>query len=252
MIFYFTGTGNSLFAADTISKAQGEKLVSIASEMDRQNYEYTLRENELIGFVYPIYAWGPPQMVMEFVRKLKLTGGKPYIFTLCTCGDEEGNSTNRLKKALAEKGLQLNSAFSLIMTNNYIVGFDVDPGELEQKKLKAAEQRLQKINSILTQRQGNVFELLPGKMAGIKSSVINPLFNRFGRSTKYFFATEKCTGCGICERVCPIHTIRVKGKPEWGNACTQCLACIHRCPVHAIQYTKGTAKKGRYVHPSIK
>jgi len=253
MIFYFSGTGNSLYIAKKISETQGERLVSVACEFDREDtvFEYELRENELLGFIFPVYAWGPPKIVTDFISKLRISGGKPYVFSVSTCGDDEGHTTRILKKALAGKGLQLDSAFTVIMPNNYIIGFDVDSKDVAEEKLRKAKEKLQTINSVIEKRQKGVFELTPGRFAGLKSAIVNPLFNRFGRSTKSFYATEECTRCGICEKVCPIHTITVKDKPVWGKSCTQCLACIHRCPARAIQYGNQTVRKGRYVHPDV-
>ncbi len=252
MIFYFTGTGNSLYAADRIAREQGEQLVSIAQAFtgDPAQFEYTLKENELLGFIYPVYAWAPPKIVLDFIARLKVSGGKPYVFSLATCGDEEGKTKAVLQKALARRGLQLDSAFSLIMPNNYVVGFDVDPKELELKKLRNAEQRLLEINAVLSAREKNM-QLLQGRLSGLKTYLINPLFNKFGRNTRYFTVTDACTSCRLCERICPVHTITVTQKPVWGKSCTQCLGCLNRCPVKAIQYTKGTIKKGRYIHPEM-
>ncbi|MEI6578536.1 MAG: EFR1 family ferrodoxin, partial [Eubacteriales bacterium] len=96
-----------------------------------------------------------------------------------------------------------------------------------------------------------IFRLLPGKLPALKSAIISPLFNRFATNTKYFYATDACNKCKICEKYCPIHTIKVAEKPAWGKECTQCLSCINRCPVQAIQYGKGTVKRGRYTHPDL-
>ena len=69
MIFYFTGTGNSLHAAKTIATAQNEKLLSIPKEFDKEGntFTYELKEKEFLGFVFPVYAWAPPKMVLDFV-----------------------------------------------------------------------------------------------------------------------------------------------------------------------------------------
>lgn len=251
MIFYFTGTGNSLYAAHSIGEAQGERLISISAELDRKQpeYSYEWKDDELLGFVFPIYAWGPPAMVLEFISKIRVEGN-PYVFSLSTCGDEEGNSPAFLQKALNQKGLTLNSSFSLRMPNNYIVGFDVDPKDLEKKKLKEAEARLQEINGIIKRRE-DAHQNLPGSFPRLKSSVANSLFNRFALDPKRFYADDSCISCGLCEKVCPVHTITVSKKPAWGKSCTQCLACIHRCPVGAIQMGKGTTAKGRYLHSDL-
>jgi len=254
MIFYFSGTGNSLHIAKEICEVQKEKLVSIADETEKPDntFEYTFEKNELLGFVFPVYAWAPPKIVLDFIKKMTIKGELPCTFSISTCGAEEGNTTHSIQKALAKKGLKLDCAFTIKMPNNYILGYDVDTPEEEQNALQVAEQKMIGINDALTHRQTGVFQLNPGKGTAIKSMLINPLFNRFAISTRQFYATDSCTLCKLCERICPVHTITVTDKPSWGKKCTQCLACINRCPVHAIQYGKRTIGKGRYIHPDLR
>lgn len=254
MIFYFSGTGNSLYAAKSIAQAQGDKLISIALEMRKEPSEriYTPGSAELIGFVYPIYAWGPPKIVLDFVHTMHIAGKKAYIFSLNTCGSEEGNATQMLQKALLKHGLSLTSAFSISMPSNYVTGEDVQPKAVQDEKNRQAEQKLAQINAILSSRQVGVFELRKGNRPTLKTAIINPLFNGFARRTKPFFATDACTHCGLCQKICPVQAITLEQKPVWGKACTQCLACINRCPVHAIQYGNATEGRGRYTHPDLK
>jgi len=254
MIFYFTGTGNSLFFAQNLAVTLGEKLMSIPGEMIHgiPAGGYELSDNETLGFVFPVYAWGPPRMVLDFISKLNITGSKSYVFSLCTCGDEEGHTTKVLEKALLCRGLLLDSAFSVRMPNNYIIGYDVDSPEIERSKLRNADEQLASISKIIAERQRGVYQLVQGSFPSLKSAVINPLFNRFAMSPAKFYATDDCTGCGLCERICPAGTITVQGKPVWGKSCTQCLGCLNRCPTHAIQYGSTTVSKGRYVNPVLK
>lgn len=267
MIFYFTGTGNSLYVACQIAEAQDDKLYSIAALMDKKEkiYHFELYDNELLGFIFPVYAWAPPKMVLEFINKLEIIvkpaadndnkdiKSKPYIFYISTCGDEEGNTEKIIRRALAKKGLSLDSGFSIRMPNNYILGFDVDTKEITEKKLKDAELMLKDINKAVGIRQKDIKMNIPGRLPTLKTSLINPLFNRFALNTKYFTVNDTCTGCRICEKICPLHSIMINdsGKPVWSKACTQCLGCLHRCPVKAIQYGKKSEKKGRYHHPDI-
>lgn len=49
-----------------------------------------------------------------------------------------------------------------------------------------------------------------------------------------------CTGCKICEKVCPVLTIKVvdrKAKVD-NDACTGCSNCEQRCPFYAIKMVK--------------
>jgi Formate hydrogenlyase subunit 6/NADH:ubiquinone oxidoreductase 23 kD subunit (chain I) len=255
MIFYFSGTGNSLHVAKGIGASQKEKLVSIADESRKSSnmLEYTFAKGELLGFVFPVYAWGPPRIVLDFIRRMSIEGESPYVFSVCTCGDEEGGTTHLMQKTLARKGLKLNCAFTIQMPNNFIImGYDVVSADLERGALQAAEGKLSEINDVLSHRQVGVYRLISGKAAAIKTTLAHPLFNQFALNTKKFHATDSCTRCKLCERICPVQTIVVTDKPSWGNACTHCLACINRCPARAIQYGNDTIRKGRYVHPDLR
>ena len=61
---------------------------------------------------------------------------------------------------------------------------------------------------------------------------------------------EKCTGCGLCAKLCPTCTITLHdGHPVWEDNCTHCMACITRCPAEAIEYGKKSLGKPRYRCP---
>ncbi len=253
MIFYFSGTGNSLHVAKTIAEAQNEELIFIPKEFDDKDntFNYQVKKDQVIALVFPVYAWGPPEMVTDFIKKMQISGEKPYLTLILTCGQDEGETTQFVKELLGEKGLKLDSAFTLTMPNNYIIGADVDSKEEIARKLELTDQKLIEINATIKNRVRGVFHTKPGTMAGLKSRLIHPFFTSQARGTKKFFATDACTRCGLCVEVCPVHTISLFDKPVWGDQCTRCLACINRCPEEAIQYGKGTKKRGRYVHPDL-
>ncbi len=255
MIFYFSGTGNSLAVAKTISTACNDTLRSIPEEMKRNesSCEYLLGEGEPIGFVYPVYAWAPPAMVLEFIEKLSIPNYEDnFIFSVATCGDFIGNTMEALIKVLKKKGLTLHSSFSVVMPSNYIILSDVDSEEIEEKKLREADIRMKYIAEIIRDRKRGVFDVKKGPVPVFLTNVINPLFNKYARTADKFYATDVCTSCGRCEEICPVGSIAVNGKPAWGKDCTQCLACINSCPVKAIQYGKKTINKGRYLHPILR
>ena len=52
---------------------------------------------------------------------------------------------------------------------------------------------------------------------------------------------EKCTGCGICENVCPHRVFKTEdGKAKIMNdKCMECGACALNCPAGAIEVSAG-------------
>ena len=57
----------------------------------RQEYVYDLGRKEKIGFVFPTYSWAPPQIVENFIKKVKFNGYRQhYLFYVYTCGTDTG------------------------------------------------------------------------------------------------------------------------------------------------------------------
>jgi hypothetical protein len=84
MIFYYSGTGNTRWAAETIARRTDEQLLFIPDEL-KGDCHYTLKKGELIGFCFPTHGWQPPHIVREFVRRLRIDdAAAPYCFALTT------------------------------------------------------------------------------------------------------------------------------------------------------------------------
>lgn len=235
MIFYFSGTGNSRWAARQLAALTGDEARDI-SKLDKAP---DLQGEQQMGLVFPIYAWGVPEPVLAFLKTLDKT--EAFTFAVCTCGAEAGHA---MKKLAAH--YPFSSSYSLVMPNNYIIGADVDDEQTARQKIEAASEAIKKMAQEITRRE-NVYRVEEGPLPWLKSGMVNFGFNKFARSTKAFYATDACNGCGRCAQNCPAATITlVSGKPTWGKQCYQCLRCIHECPQRAIQYGKGTQNRGRY------
>lgn len=252
MIFYFSGTGNSLHLAASISRYFNDELRFIPEELEKKgSLEYLFEDGDILGFVYPVHAWGVPEIVLELIGRMEVLGSHPYVFSVSSCGQEEGWTTDNLKKHLERKGIHLSSGFTVKMPNSYILGYDVEPQGIIVEKLAAAEDKILQICRTIELREEGVFDLVKGSFPIVRSGLVHPIFNRFAMTNKSFFADEKCDGCRLCQDICPMHSIRVTDKPTWSGDCILCLGCLNRCPRQAIQYGKKTSSRGRYVHPDL-
>lgn len=259
MIFYFTGTGNSRWVAETLGAAFDEPLISIADALDADGDElvYPLGEREKVFFVFPVHSWGPAVLVTRFISRLFLSGYEGQaVYFVCTCGDDCGYTDRILRNALARRGITLTGGGSVQMPNNYVLmpGFDVDSKEVEAGKLKKAPERVAEIIAAIREGKSLSSYYHAGSVPFLKSYGVYPLFTHLAIGGNRFYAMEACISCGLCAEICPTGTISLSddGKPRWADTCVQCVACIHRCPVRAIEYGTISLKKGRYHHPAFK
>lgn len=251
VIFYFTGTGNSLKIARDIAAEIGEtELVPIPQAMKKPADRWLAAET--IGFVFPVYFEGPPIIVEELVERLKLNAN-PYIFAVCNCGGAFGTTLLAIDKLLQKKNTGLAFGTAIKMPGNYLPMYGAYP-EAKQRQLFVGEsEQIRTIaETIKARRTGLVMKDI--FLINFLSSLFHPSFVKNARTwDKNFSANNRCNHCGTCSRVCPIGNIELKdGKPVWNHRCEQCFACIQWCPQEAIQCGKKSASRKRYHHPEIK
>ena len=165
MIFYFSGTGNTRWAAQYLSEATQEELVFIPDH-PTGTFSPDLKEGERIGFCFPVHGWRPPKLVRDFVSRLRLRAEGHYVYALCTAGDNIGETIEILEKDLSEVGIHLDSAFSLIMPESYVglPFMDVDTEAKEkakkQKEFNAVTRSLSE-GLVLMNSSGTVLSINP-------------------------------------------------------------------------------------------
>ncbi len=242
-IFYFSGTGNTLYAARQIVKdIDGVELQSIKSSLGK-----TLKLKGAVGIAFPLYVFGLPKMVQKFLQENDFSQ-VDYFFALQTRAISPGRAFTDLCRYA---GRGLDASFAVNMPSAYLPLGDVDSDEKIEKTLRKAEKRLQKIKVKIESRAKNkVREWLLFRLLTLP---IYCLWSRFSDLGKKYFVDEKCSGCGICSQVCPSGCITMRdGVPVWDlRKCESCMACINYCPTRSIQLNKKTKGYGRYHHRSI-
>ena len=245
VIFYLSGSGNSLYAARQLAeKLEDCRLETIGSYL-RKPYDVN---DEVVGFVSPVYCFALPPMMAKFLEKLQ---AKPnYCFGVVTMGGNQGRALKQMSDALSVKKIILNYAQAVLMPDNF---FGI-PQEKRVEQLKAAEPVIAKIAEEVAERKTDV--------APVKEAM---LWKLFGTSASWWYLKNrlkfdnmtvdvtKCVSCGICAEVCQMENITiVDGKPVFGNNCASCLGCFHWCPQSAISAGKLTLDNNkRYVNPNI-
>ena len=288
MIFYFSGTGNTKWAASKLASATHEDLISIAPYMRADDSSHTLaepfilKENERLGFVFPVHGWRVPKLVREFIGRMKVqreepdaagsqtlsdisgssasAGSRPFTYCVCTAGDSIGLTIENLNQTISQNpslqalGItEVSSSYSLIMPESYVglPFMDVDPKEKEIWKKSKSAQELAVICEEIFDRKEGVSRLVKGPIPWFFTKVVGGFFENVLITDKRFHVEkDKCVKCGICANVCPVGDIKGgHGEyPEWlhHKDCLTCFTCYHHCPHHAIEFGKQTQKKGQY------
>lgn len=253
-IFYFSATGNSLNLTRNLANELGNcEIVPIAKAVCNETIKIAAPR---VGIIFPVFAWGMPRIVEEFVSKLSFVG-KPYIFAIATCVAIQGNTLKGLKKDLRLKGADLNAGFavkaersSLMQLNsldNIIIKLDK-----HRKRIKSCEARLPEIVYKIEKLAKHSPET-SSWTANIFGSLFHGLaVKKFKSIDSAFIVEESCKGCGNCAKLCPRSNIVVEnGRPVFLHNCELCHACIQWCPRFAIKHPNFDSNLKQYRNPAI-
>lgn len=253
-IFYFSATGNSLSVARSIAHGLGEaELISIPKVM--QNHVDTVVPK--LGLVFPVYVWGLPRIVVDFVKKLKFHHGQ-YIFAIATCGGTPGRTLIQLQKMLQKKGADLDAGFVVREVNNTPLTSENPLINLVRKLHGKAipqfgKERLPEIVAVIKNTQKHRPETSSFRANFVGGLIYKLAMNTLKKTGRDYWVDEKCNLCQLCERICPRENIKiVNNNVSWLQNCEMCFACLLWCPQEAIQYKNVTLTKKRTHHPEVK
>ena len=251
-LYYFSGTGNSLVVARDIAKKIDGKLISIPVVMDKETIK---TDADVLGIVTPTYYMRVPGIVERFIGKLTNLESK-YVFTIVTVGGIAGGILDRLSEAISLRGGSLAAGFVVRMPANYIHAADAPPLFLQKNMFGKWEKKADKIADYVLKRMSGRTEKFNPLMTLLFSRSIEKQYLRGDSNPdidKNFWTDDKCNGCSICVKVCPVSNIEmVEDRPVWQHHCEKCLSCIQWYPEEAIQFKNVTLKRKRYHHPYVK
>ena len=244
MILYFSGTGNSRYAAQRMAEALGEPLLCMNDRI-KAGDTAPIETGPRLILVTPTYAWRIPRIVEDWLLRTKLVGARQAWFVM-TCGSEIGSAAKYNRALCQARGIAYMGTAQLVMPENYIAMFNAPQTEEARQIVARAQPDIDR--AIAAVRDGNAFPPPRNNLYDrLMSGPVNPVFYACIVKAKAFTVSDACTGCGQCARRCPTNSITIRdGRPVWGQGCTHCMACICYCPAEAIEYGKKSLGKPRY------
>jgi len=256
---YFSGTGNSYKIIETCKQVFNQN--GYETEVQSITEESAIDENvDLIGFCFPVYAFGIPRICRKYLSKLPKRINSVKAFLLITAGaaGESGFAVKEGTKVLRKRGFDVVYSAVIHMPSNWTVSMNPPPKEEAQLIINAGVKAARRISK----------EILKGVIVYHKFNY-PPKYSKFGFYKDYYlfkwlgvnnlwrnFRTdETCDSCELCSNICPTGSIQiVSNKPKWFKSCEQCMRCVNYCPKQAIfQNGEGSVKgKNIYHEPSFR
>lgn len=247
-IYYFSGTGNSFYAAKKIAQHFEATLLPITSLKDISD--------DMVGFVLPSYDFKIPKIVSEILKKSNIQAN--YIFAVSTYGVALYKNLLNFNKLLRSKGLVLSAGFGLHMPHNAVGSSSFCPKKIDTI-LEASEIKIEYIIESIEHKdntlekthifeKGHLIKLFPKLMHFLYLLLKGPQKLRFK-------INQDCIGCHLCQSLCPADNIEIiNGIPTFKDQCSSCFACLQWCPKQAIQFGDYHFKDlhlRHYTHPKV-
>lgn len=251
MVLYFTGTGNSRYAAQIIARICDDELVSMNDIMRARYKNEADAQREFISekpfvFVCPTYSWNLPQVVKEFIGD-SMFGGSREAYFYITCGHSTGPCTQDAAALCKEINMDFRGLSSVKMPENFITLFDSSSYDDAVGILAAAVSQIESAARLIACGREITDPNAKDAPKSFTNNFVKLFYRRYMNDSKFTVDKKKCISCGSCESICPLANVRISdGYPTWNGRCTQCMGCIGICPTDAISCGKASEKRRRY------
>ena len=199
---FFTGSGHSEAVARACAGAMGEAALPMGEP---------LRENAVLLLVFPVYCERVPPPVAAY---LKACGAERAAFVAAYGGMSYGRALYDAKALF--RGMVV--AAAIVPTEHAYTrdGYPFDEMALVPlvEKVRSGERS----PAVIPKGKRHFLSGAPGLRSRLGVKLVR---------------SSRCSGCGACERVCPMHAMRA-GKPD--GRCIRCLRCARVCPEGALSF----------------
>lgn len=265
-LLYFSGTGNTDHVARYLAQHLTDALES-SLDIDVRPVEWQpadqVRGFELLAVGFPVYAANSPGLFQDYLDRLPPGEGRG-AFAFCTKGAYAGGAVERTLQRLAARSYVPLGGGSVIMPGTDGLALISNDSWLARKALEKDYDHLQDADRMVDDMTAKIGQLIEGHAPETLRLSLPPrargtwldqlwawtykLAEGYARDRLH--ADNRCTACGLCERICPVQNIELSnGQPQFASRCMLCLRCLHACPQEAIQVGRLTVGKFRWRGP---
>lgn len=199
---FFTGSGHS----EAVARACAEALHEAALPMGEP-----LRENAVLLLVFPVYCERVPPPVAAY---LKACGAERAAFVAAYGGMSYGCALYDAKALF--RGTVV--AAAVVPTEH---AYTKDGYPFDEMALAPLVEEVRSGESspvVIPKGKRHLLSGAPGLRSRLGVKLVR---------------SSRCSGCGVCERACPMHAMHA-GKPD--GRCIRCLRCVRVCPEGALSF----------------
>lgn len=234
LICYFSGTGNTKRVVDKFAECLEENENEVTLQRVEHEFNLNIEDFDLIGFGYPVHAFNAPEIILDFVKKLKKLENKKDVFIINTSGEPlklNNISSIKLTSLLKKKNMIVKYEYHYVMPYNIIF----------RHTDRMAYRMWETAKKIIPL---DVKELLEKKPAKLKKVFMGRFIAYIFRiehwggkfNGKHYKALPECINCNCCVNICPTKNITVKdGELHFGKNCIMCMRCSFLCQKNAIK-----------------
>lgn len=245
LIHYFTGTGNTAHAVNLIA----EQLKSAGHEVSIVQVQFGVTpptgsfDYHIVAF--PVLSWAPPAMMSRYLKKMPRSKGTKVAIlaingALLSNGKliagYTGQALEEAERILRRKKMEVFLTGNASFPDNWTQMTNPCDEEGVKIIIPQGESQVHAFAAKFLTEERELYRC--GAFNTAWSWLVARGFGKIGRRVlgTFYIADEKCTGCSICAKTCPAHTIVMENKlPRWKNQCEDCNRCINICPEKAIQ-----------------